>query len=326
MPEIPLLFTLVKHALAVPVRRALRPRGTGMPRWSPKYEVLVTALREAFDITAHLSVGERRAALESLTTPSPLTFKVRREHVDVSGVPAVWFTPNHAARAPVILFLHGGAYQFGSVRMYTDIICRIALASRLRVLAIDYRLAPEHPFPAAHEDAMKAYEHLRANASPVVVMGDSAGGNLALSLALNVRAKGLPPPVALVPICPWVELGPAGGSRIDNIEHDTLPDVGDAWAQTYAAGHSLTDPRISPLHADLRGLPPMLVHAGGREVIRDDVRAFVAKAKAAGVSVDYSEYDEMVHDWHMLASFGVPESLRAIDEIGKFARHATGTT
>jgi len=209
------------------------------------------------------------------------------------------------------------------VKIYTDMICRIALASKLRVLAIDYRLAPEYPFPAAHEDAMKAYRYLKAFAHPVVVMGDSAGGNLTLSLALNARDQKLDPPVALVPICPWVELGPGGPSRTENMAHDTLPDVGDSWAHTYAAGHSLTDPRISPTHADLRGLPPMLVHAGGREIIRDDVRAFVDKARAAGVSVDYREYEEMTHDWHVLASFGIPESLRALDEIAQFARLAT---
>ena len=324
-----LLLTLAKHAVAVPVRRALRPWTSGVPRWTTKLEVLVTALREAFDITARMSVTERRAALESLHTPSPLALRVKRERVDAGGVPGVWFTPPGASAAPVILFLHGGAYQFGSVRIYTDLICRLALGSRLRVLAIDYRLAPEHPFPAAHEDAMKAYRYLQAMASPVVVIGDSAGGNLTISLALNARDQGLPLPLALVPICPWVELGPGGPSRTDNLEHDTLPDVGDAWALTYAAGRPLTDPRISPLHADLRGLPPMLVHAGSREVIRDDVRAFVEKARADGVRVDYSEYEEMIHDWHVLASFGVPESLRAIEEICRFVRlggHAAGTT
>ncbi len=320
-----LLLTLAKHAVAVPVRRALRPRTSAMPRWSVKFEVLVSALREAFAITAAMSVGERRAALDSFHTPSPLALRVKRERVDAGGVPGTWFTPPGASAAPVILFLHGGAYQFGSVRIYTDLICRLALGSKLRVLAIDYRLAPEHPFPAAHEDAMKAYRYLKAMATPVVVIGDSAGGNLTISLALNAREQKLELPVALVPICPWVELGPGGPSRTDNIEHDTLPDVGDAWAQTYAAGHSLTDPRISPLHADLRGLPPMLVHAGGREVIRDDVRAFVAKARDAGVSVEYSEYEEMVHDWHVLASFGVPESLRAIEEICRFMRHSART-
>ena len=224
----------------------------------------------------------------------------------------------------MILFLHGGAYQFGSVRIYTDLICRLALGTGLRVLGIDYRLAPEHPFPAAHEDAMKAYLYLKSMASPVVVIGDSAGGNLAISLALNAREKKLDPPMALVPICPWVELGPGGPSRTDNIVHDTLPDIGDAWALTYAGSHPLSDPRLSPTNADLRGLPPMLVHAGSREVIRDDVRAFVAKAQAAGVSVEYSEFDEMVHDWHVLASFGVPESLRAIKEICEFVRGVRG--
>lgn len=325
MPEMPLLFSLAKHVVAVPVRRALRPHDPARPRWSAKFEVLRTALREVFDVTAAMSVSERRAALETLHTPSPLALRVKRERVDAGGVPGMWFTPPGAQASPVILFLHGGAYQFGSVRIYTDTICRIALGSKLRVLAIDYRLAPEHPFPAAHEDAMRAYRYLKASASPVVVIGDSAGGNLTISLALNARDQKLDPPVALVPICPWVELGPGGPSRTENIPHDTLPDIGDAWARTYAAGRDLGDPRISPTHADLRGLPPMLVHAGGREIIRDDVRAFVEKARAAGVAVEYLEYEEMIHDWLVLASFGVPEALRAIDEITRFARNATGT-
>jgi acetyl esterase/lipase len=321
MPSLSSFAPLARHAIRVPMRRAFGPKDEDHPRWSPTYEILVRGLREVFKHTASMPAHERRAYMETLTTPSTLVWKLRRERISANGVPATWFLPPKANAAPVMLYLHGGAYQFGSVRTYTDVICRIALEANIRVLAIDYRLAPEHPFPAPLEDALKAWEYLRARAYSVVVAGDSAGGNLALSLALALKERGDAMPKSLGLICPWVDIAGKGASIVTNARWDTLPpkNVTDMWTISYAAGHRFDDPRLSPTNADLRGLPPMLVHAGGREILRDDLRAFSDKAKAAGVAVEYSEYSEMVHDWHMLASFGIPESRRALAEIARFA-------
>jgi acetyl esterase/lipase len=316
---------LARHAVRVPIRRAFGPRDEDHPRWSATYEILVRGLREVFRHTASMPAHQRRAFMETLATPSALALRLRRERISANGVPATWFAPPKADAAPVMLYFHGGAYQFGSVRTYTDVLCRLALGANIRVLAIDYRLAPEHPFPAPLEDALRAWDFLRSKAHSVVVCGDSAGGNLALSLALALRDRGGAMPRALGLICPWVDLDGNTASHVTNARWDTLPPraVTDMWALGYAAGHRFDDPRLSPTYADLGGLPPMLVQAGGREIIRDDIRVFVDRAKAAGTKVEHSEYDDMVHDWHMLAGFGIPESRRALSEIARFAVRST---
>jgi len=188
-------------------------------------------------------------------------------------------------------------------------------------LALEYRLAPEHPAPAALDDALAAYRELRARGiQRIVLAGDSAGGTLVLLSLMALRDAGEPLPVAGVAICPWVDLSCSGASFRAN---DACDFVGERQcrmaAEAYLAGGDARRPEVSPLCGELSGLPPLLIQAGEAEVLVDQVRAFAARASAAGAELTLSVYPDMVHVWHMLRS-ATPEAQRAIDEVGAFVR------
>jgi acetyl esterase/lipase len=203
----------------------------------------------------------------------------------------------------------------------------MADASGSRALSLDYRLAPEHPLPAACEDACAAYRALLAGGvdpSHVILAGDSAGGNLVLVTLLALRAAGDPLPAGAVLICPWVDLSCSGESFHSNARYDYLSkEVCELAAGHYVGDRDTRHPEASPLYADLTGLPPLLVQAGGAEVLVDQVRDFAQRARAAGVEIQLSVYDHMIHDWHFFAF--LPETARANEEIGAFARTAFAT-
>jgi epsilon-lactone hydrolase len=221
-----------------------------------------------------------------------------------------------------VLFLHGGGYVTGSPPLYRNFTWRIAAAARARVLAIDYRLAPEHPFPAALDDAMAAYRWLLAGvASPrrIAVLGDSAGGGLALALLLRLRDGGLELPAAAVALSPWTDLALSGTSFSLNARSDPMLNAAEArlFADCYLAGADPRNPYASPLYGDTVGLPPTLIHVGSDEILYDDAVRMAENLRVAGCHVEIEVWRRMPHVWHLFAP-ALPEAGRAIVRIGAF--------
>jgi acetyl esterase/lipase len=225
-----------------------------------------------------------------------------------------------------ILFLHGGGYITGSPALYRHISWRFASAARAQFIAIEYRLAPEHPFPAALDDAFAAWRALLgegANPSHCAIMGDSAGGGLALALALRVRDSGLPLPGALVAISPWTDLAITGDSAQPPAADPMLHSERLAeYAAQYLAGADPRHPYASPLYGDPRGLPPTLLQVGGDEILRDDSVRMAQRMREAGCNAVLEVWPRMPHVWHAFALM-MPEARRAIARAGTFVQQWT---
>jgi epsilon-lactone hydrolase len=269
-----------------------------------------------------LSIADRRAAVESIAGQPPIGTTV--EPADADGVPAEWVIAAGVTGARVLLYLHGGAYQIGSPATLRHMVALISAAAQARVLSVDYRLAPEHPFPAAVDDALAAYRYiLRGGTDPaaVAIAGDSAGGGLTLATVVALRDAGDPVPAAAVAMSPWTDLALTGESLRTRAHADVMikPAGLRETAATYLAGADPRHPYASPLYADLRGLPPILIQVGDAEVILSDSTRFAAKAEAAGVDVTLEIWDEMPHVWQAFAGL-LPESDQAIERIGAWLR------
>lgn len=243
---------------------------------------------------------------------------------DAKGVAAEWMEMSGVAQDRVFLLLHGGGYSAGSPKTHRRIGADLSGATGIRVLVPDYRLAPEHPFPAGVDDAIATYDWLQEMGIPapnIIVGGDSAGGGLALSMLLKLRDAGADLPRAAVLLAPWTDLTVSSESyealrALDPIiTREGLREAG-LW---YAGQGDPSDPQMSPLFADLAGLPPMLIHAGAHEVMVDDSRIFAARAAAAGVDVTCKIFPGMWHVFHSSGT-GIPEARAAIDEIGSYVR------
>lgn len=270
------------------------------------------------------TIQEGRAAFERAVSVIPTAPDVRCEAVVARGVPGEWIVPPGAEESRVLLYLHGGGYVIGSVNTHRDMVSRIARAAQARALAIDYRLAPEHPFPAAVEDATAAYRWLLASgvsAERIVIAGDSAGGGLTLATLLALRDAGDLLPAAAVCISPWTDLAVTGESMDTKADVDPMIRKAEAieGAKLYLAGADPRTPLASPLYADLSGLPHLLIQVGTHETLLDDSVRLAERARAAGVDVTLEEWEEMIHVWHFFA-FILPEAQQAIDRIGQFVR------
>ena len=313
-------WALAKEAPSTALAR--RRRGPLRPTWSFAFENLAATLRGFFREAMALPPAQMRAFWEAQAAPNPAFAQVRRERVDVCAIPGEWFTPR-AGYDGTMLYLHGGAYVYGSARTHAELVSRLAVASRARALLLEYRLAPEHPLPAGLNDALAAYRSLLSSGTPpeeLVVAGDSAGGGLAAALLCALRDAGEPLPAGAALICPWVDLfaqdpGMRENSGVDWGEAEYFPKL----ATLYVGREDTKDPRASPVHADLAGLPPLLVQVGSAELLRDQVRAFAERAKAAGVDVRLELWPDMIHAWHLWASI-FEASRRAIDQVAEFAR------
>jgi acetyl esterase/lipase len=270
---------------------------------------------------------EMRPVLERLFTDFPSARQVKCEPVSAGGVKAEWITAANAAADRAILYLHGGGYIMGSINTHRELIARLSKAAQARILALDYRLAPEHPFPAPVEDATAAYRWMLAQGlkpSRIAVAGDSAGGGLTVAALVAFRDAGLPMPAAGIPISPWVDLEAIGESMKTRSSQDPIvkPEMIREIARVYLAGQNPRSPLAAPLYADLHGLPPLLIHVGDAEALLDDSKRLAERAKAAGVDVTLEVWPEMPHVWHLFAHF-LPEGQQAIDRAGEFVRKLT---
>lgn len=270
------------------------------------------------------TLAERRQRLDGLGAQYIVPADVRVEPIDAGGVPAEWTVTPGADPARVILFLHGGGYMSGSIRSHRHMIAQAGREAGARTLAVGYRLAPEHPFPAALDDALAAYRFLLAqNFDPrrVVMAGESAGGGLAIAAATALRDAGDPLPACLWCSSPWVDLRMTGGSMDTKAAVDPL--IGRAYltelAAAYLNGADPADPLVSPLFGDLRRLPPMLIQVGSAETLLDDAVRLAGAAGEADVRVTLQVWPGMIHAWALFHP-QLHDGRRALAELGAFVR------
>jgi monoterpene epsilon-lactone hydrolase len=285
----------------------------------------VLELARAMQAQLNAPLAEMRKGFEA--GAEPVAPDVKCEPVNAGGVKAEWITAPGADSNRVVFYLHGGGYVMGSINTHRAMVARISRASRARALAIDYRLAPEHPFPAAVDDAVAAYRWLLSQGVDprrIAISGDSAGGGLTLATLVALRNAKVALPACAVPISPWTDMEGTGASITTRANADPLVQKQPLleMAKRYVGSADPRNPLASPLHADLLGLPPMLIHVGDAEVLLDDSTRVAEHAKSAGVKVTLEVWPDMIHVWHSFAMM-LPEGQGAIDRIGEFIRAQT---
>ena len=269
------------------------------------------------------SIPEQRARLKRLTALLPTPKDISITRVDAAGVPAELIHPN-SARNGIILYLHGGAYTLGSPRVHREFLARLAKTCQRQVLALDYRLAPEHPFPAALEDCLSAWGWLLLQGfapEEIAFAGDSAGGGLAASALIALRDGQRALPACAVCLSPWLDLSilPVKTSVQDPVLNQ---EILDTCAMDYAGLHDPTNPLISPLMADLHGLPPINIQVGEHEILLEQSRQFLEKARQAGVEINLECWQGMFHVFQMVPI--LPESKRSLEKVAAFLDEKLG--
>ncbi len=283
--------------------------------------LLKQVVKPSWDRHGARAVAELRESLETATrrAPKPPRF-VRIQPADAGGVPAEWVSVPAARPGKVVLYLHGGLYIAGSPRTHRNVTWRLAEAGRARALVLDYRLAPEHPYPAAVEDVLKAYRWLLQQGSPDIAWcGDSAGGGLLFSALRAARSANLPMPRAIVALSPWADLAGAGLSWTENAERDpwlTTASLMRASAQ-YCGALAPNDPGPSSVYADFDAPPPTLIQVSETEILRDDAHALAARLRAAGGDVQVQVWDDVPHVWQVFAPL-LPEGTEALEKLAAF--------
>jgi epsilon-lactone hydrolase len=271
-----------------------------------------------------LTIAERRAQYDRAERVFPTPPDIAIETVSAPARPAEWLRPPEARTDAAVLYLHGGGYVIGSPRSHRHLAAAIARAAGVPALLLDYRLAPEHPFPAALDDAVAAYRWLLDRGlapGRIVVAGDSAGGGLTVATQLALRDRGLARPAASVCISPWVDLACSGATYATKAALDPIVTRQSVttMAQAYAGAADPKAPLLSPLYGELRGLAPLLVQVGSDEVLLDDALGLGERARAADVDVTVEEWPSMIHVWHWFLPW-LTEAERAVGVIGGFVR------
>lgn len=269
-----------------------------------------------------MDIAQHRAELESLGNIFKTIRKLECQSIDADGVSAEWLRLPGQENPSVILYLHGGGYSSGSINSHRSLAGEIAHAAQSQALIIDYRLTPEHPFPAAVEDALKAYRWLLQGGTipeKIVLAGDSAGGGLALALLIALRENNIALPAGAVCLSPWTDLTCNSDSLVTNANLDLVlnPAGLKPAAELYLAGDDPRTPLASPLFADLSGLPPLLIQVGSDEILLSDATSVTERAKRAGVEVTLEVWENMQHVWQFATRF-LPEARQAIVRIGEF--------
>lgn len=274
------------------------------------------------------TLAERRAGMQVMASAASEPEGVTVELVDAGGVPAMWLIPDGGADDRVIQYVHGGGYVLGSMEYYRNFCGHLATQAGCRVLNVDYRLAPEHPHPAAVQDSTTAYQWLLDQGyepDRIAIAGDSAGGGLTMATLIALRDADGPLPAAAAPISPWVDLEGIGDSMTANAELDLIIAVDGLreMAELFLDGADPHDPLAAPLHADLTGLPPLYIQVGGHEALLDDSVRLAERARAAGVEVDLEVFPEMQHVFQIYCG-NVPEATDAVAKLGAWLRPRLG--
>jgi monoterpene epsilon-lactone hydrolase len=315
-----MLFRLTMRAVHAVVRLRRAIRGPMRPSWDAPFETWATVLHHYGTRSHLLSLSAQRRAAAGVL-PKRNVAGVRYERVDAKGVHCEWFHPTGCDESRVLMYLHGGGYVLGSIETHRDPVARLCAAAQVRGLVPEYRLAPEHPFPAQLHDAVGAYRWLLGRGiapSRIVVAGESAGGALVLSLLVTLRDAGTPLPAAAVCVSPWVDLEMTGPSMQDNARFDYVArHVLEQDVRYFVPNGDTRNPLAAPIHADLRGLPPLLVLAGEAETLLDDARRIAARASQHGVDVTLEIEPDMIHAWHLFAN-AFPRSQRTIERMAAF--------
>ena len=293
---------------------------------SDAYNAALAAMKERMAEAAGgppPDLATTRAGFEDGYRSMPVPDEVTFTPVDAGGVPAEWVTPPEVEGNRAIVYLHGGGYVVGSLNTHRHVVSRLALAAKARLLNVDYRLAPENPYPAALDDAMVAWRWHLANggeAAHTAIAGDSAGGGLTIALCMRLRDEGMALPACAAPISPWTDLTFSGDSMTERAERDPLRAGADALSgmvMACTAGVDATQPYISPVFGTFDNLPPMMIQVGTEEVLYDDSTRVVKAIENANGSVEFRPWQDMMHVWHLLAGVA-PEAEEGIAELAGF--------
>jgi acetyl esterase/lipase len=292
------------------------------PSWDEEFETWARFLHHYAKRSTALPLGVQRRMLGVAPRSSAIR-RMRFEKVRAGSAPAEWFHAPESDPSRILLYLHGGGYSLGSIESHRDYISRLCAAGGATGIAIDYRLAPEHPFPAQLHDALAAYRWLMSrgvNPARLVIAGESAGGGLTLSTLVSLRDAGERLPAAAIVVSPWVDLEANAPSMWDNARYDyVLRDTLRTFTRRFVREHDVRNPLAAPLHADLRGLPPMLVQAGAAETLLDDSRRLAARVHEAGGRVTLEIEEDMIHAFPLFAPF-LERARAAVERAGAFVR------
>jgi monoterpene epsilon-lactone hydrolase len=289
---------------------------------SQEYNQLLDFMKSLPD-TSEMSMEQRRVEMEASLGILPMADEVISEPLKIGDMQAEWLVPPEIENEAVILYLHGGGYCVGSIGSHRSLVSFIAKTARAKALIVDYRLAPENPFPAAVEDSVAAYRWLLAQGilpQRLVIAGDSAGGGLTVATLVDLKQKGERLPAAAVCLSPWVDLEGLGESITTKAEADIMltKEALIEFGKCYLATADPKTPLAAPMYADLQGLPPLLIQVGTAEILLDDATRLAARAEQAGINVTLESWDEMMHVWQTLIPMAVPEAKDAVDGIAKF--------
>jgi epsilon-lactone hydrolase len=266
------------------------------------------------------SIPKLRARSEKISRSLRLPDGAAWHRQTLAGIAVEWLSPLNPVPNSVILYLHGGAWVLGWYNNHRVLAAHIGLASRSRLVAVDYRLAPEHPFPASLDDCLAVYRRLVSDgieANQIILAGDSAGANLVLALLLTLRDANEALPAAAVCISPMTDLAFTGRSFYTNKDALLNAEFASSMSHLYVGSHDPRSPLISPHYGDMTGLPPLLIHTGENEILLSDAQRLADNARHAGVDATLTVWPKMWHVWHIFAPY-LPEAMQAIDEIGSF--------
>jgi len=287
------------------------------PEFEKFYQTIVSATPKGDQTIAQI-----RQSFEKMMADFRVPSDIQIREISIGRLAAYWIEAPGARKDGVILFFHGGGYTAGSTLSHQDLLGRLSRGSQYAVLGVNYRLAPEHPFPAAVEDAVLAYEYLLGTFRPdeIIVAGLSAGGGLALALLLALKEKNFTLPKAALGFSPWVDLTTSQPSIQGNKDNDMLkPSRVIGASAMYLSGGDPKKPLASPLFGDLEGLPPIYIQIGSREILLSENKLFVERAKKSGTAASLEIFEGMFHAWPLFAS-KLPEGQLAIDKACAFLK------
>jgi acetyl esterase/lipase len=283
-------------------------------------KIMMYFLRSQLSGWSEGTITDQRARQEKSVRFFRLPKQVRCKAISDLGVPSEWIVSPDSGTG-IILYLHGGAYALGSIQSHREMIARLVLTTNCKALAINYRLAPENPFSAGLEDVIMACDWLLSSGiepSQICIAGDSAGGGLAIATLFALREQGIPLPAGVFCFSPWLDLTLSGDSVLKNMNHDPIlsATILQKYVNYYIGNHNATEPLISPLFGDLRGLPPIHIQSGRNEILLDDSVRFYEKARQTGVDVTLKIWDDMFHVFQLF-SF-LPETQESTKQVSAF--------